>query len=87
MNITGNAGPTIKKIFTCEGCEWLGSVNEVYQKHSCLHPDVISKYKDDTEFMYKVFTGTLNENLSTPLFCPYILKKMRLEKLKKLDDK
>lgn len=86
MDITGNAGPTIKKVFTCEGCQWLGDVYGEYQKHSCLHPDVISQYKDDTEFMYKIFAGTLNKDLTTPMFCPYLLKEMRREKLKEIND-
>lgn len=87
MDINGNIGPKIKKIFSCEGCKWLGDIimnPREYQKYSCLHPDVISKYSE-VDFMYKVFSSTLNEDLSTPMFCPYILKKMRLEKLKKLD--
>ncbi len=85
MDITGNAGPKIKKIFSCEECKWLGNVHNEYQKCSCLHPDIISKYKDDAEFMYKIFSGTLNKDLSTPIFCPYLLKKMRYEKLKELN--
>ena len=86
MDITGNAGPKIKKVFTCKGCQWLGDIHGEYQKHSCLHPDVISQYKDDTEFMYKIFAGTLNKDLTTPMFCPYLLKEMRREKLKEIND-
>lgn len=87
MDITGNAGPTIKKILICEGCQWLSDIKGCeYKRYSCLHPDVISKYKDDSEIVYKIFVGTLNKDLSTPMFCPYILKKMRLEKIKEIDD-
>ena len=85
MDITGNDGPKIKKIFSCVGCKWLGDIYGENQKYSCLHPDVTSKYKDDTEFMYKIFMGTLDKNLITPSFCPYLIKKLRFEKLKELN--
>ena len=85
-----NEGPMIKKSFTCKGCKWLNNIyddnSKLFNKNSCLHPEVISQYKTDSEFIYKIFMGTLNENLETPSFCPYLLKKLRLEKLKTIDD-
>jgi len=87
VDINGNTGPKIKKVFTCEGCKWLGDVNYEYEIQSCLHPDVISSYKDDSEIMYKIFSGNLKKDLTTPMFCPYLLKKMRLEKLKDINER
>jgi len=88
VDINGNTGPEIKikKYFSCEGCQWLGNVYGDNQKYSCLHPDVTSNYKDDTEFMYKIFMGNIdNKDLKTPTFCPYLIKKLRLEKLKEIN--
>ena len=87
MDITGNDGPKIKRTFTCKGCKWLGDVYDKRDVRSCLHPDVISQYKSDSEFIYKIFMGTLNSELKTPSFCPYLIKKLRYEKLKTIDDK
>ena len=86
MDISGNEGPKIKKVFTCVGCKWLGKGEGVYdnQKPSCFHPDIVSKYTDQ-EFILKTFMGTLNKDLSTPIFCPYLIKKLRYEKLKELN--
>ncbi len=88
MNITGNTGPRIKKNFTCEGCDFLSSYpyESNYIKRSCLHPDVLSKYKNDGDMIMKIFVGNLDSDLKTPLFCPYLIKKLRYEKLKNINE-
>lgn len=85
MDLNGEQeGPKIKKIFNCDGCKWLGHIHEEYKKYSCLHPEVILQYKDDSEVIYKIFSGTINYDLKTPPFCPFLIKKLRKEKLKEL---
>ena len=86
MDISGNDGPSIKKTFTCKGCKWLSDSDNYYTKRSCLHPDIVSKYTE-TELIYKLFEGMLKFELDTPSFCPYLVKKIRLEKLKTIDGK
>jgi hypothetical protein len=87
LDIDGNAGPKIKKIFTCEGCEYLSSYpyGDNYIKRSCLHPDVLSKYGGDSQIMMRVFVGNIDSNLTTPMFCPYLIKKLRYEKIKEIN--
>lgn len=83
MDIDGNKGPTAKKIFFCDRCEWLG---DGYQGNkSCYHPEIIDSYNNDTEIIYRIFMGNIDKDLKTPLFCPYLAKKMRYEKIKKLN--
>jgi len=79
VDINGNDGPSIKKTFSCENCKWL---SETYtEKYICFHPDNLSI---DKISIYDLFLGTIDKNLRTPTFCPYLIKKLRCEKLKEL---
>lgn len=86
MNLYGGKnGPSIKRVHTCKGCKWLSNKNQYYKKKSCLHPDIINKNKSN--IIYDIFLGNISDELITPSFCPYLLSKIRKEKLKKINNK
>jgi hypothetical protein len=88
LKINGNDGPTLKKIFSCEGCKFL-SDSPIYKmskikngnKHKCFHPDVI-----DTKNRIFLMIGDISDQMITPSFCPFMIKKSRTEKLKELNN-
>ena len=86
VNIDGIDGPILKKIFTCENCKFLGETTfsgyGVKNPYRCYHPDIIKDKLNATI----IATGDISDNKITPNFCPYILRKMRNEKLKELDE-
>lgn len=83
LTINGKEGPTLKHIFTCEECKWLGpAVFSGYGKHPfhCFSNELIQKYNSNFDLM----KGDIGDEMITPEFCPYLIKKMRNEKLKLL---
>lgn len=83
MNINGNDGPTLKNVFTCKNCKFL--INAVLgskKPYKCFNDDNIKNYHLGFSFML----GDIGDELITPDFCPFLIKKMRTEKLKELDE-
>ena len=83
MNINGNEGPTLKKIFTCEDCKYLGkSVLGVLgrKQYKCYY---CSKQTETIRDL-KLIDGDIDSSKMTPEFCPFLLKKNRFEKLEEL---
>ena len=81
MNINGNDGPTLKKVFSCDGCKWLSnSVLGGQKPFKCFHDELITKYNTS----FNLMLGDIGNELITPEICPYLMKKMRAEKLKEL---
>lgn len=83
MNINGNEGPTLKKIFTCEDCKYLGkSVLGLLGRkpHKCYYYDKESGTVRDL----KLIDGDIDVSKITPDFCPFLLKMNRFEKLKEI---
>ncbi len=80
MNINGKDGPTLKKIFTCEGCKYLSDSVSIYYKkpHKCYHPNIFNSKS------FNNMNGDIDINMITPDFCPFLIKEMRFEKLNEL---
>jgi len=74
LNINGKNGPTLKKEFSCEGCKWLGADYGIIPGKKCLHNS-------------KIFGNKLYSHLKTPFWCPFLLTKIRNEKLKEIENK
>jgi len=85
-------GPKIKKIFSCDGCEFLDlstfgkySKNSNIQKmlsntpYKCYHDNIVKNQNS-----FDLMAGDINEYKITPTFCPFLMNKMRNEKLKEL---
>lgn len=84
MNFDGKDGPTLKKVFSCEGCKWLstsipGGLSG-RKPFKCFHDKIIKKYDNS----FNLMLGDIGDELITPEICPYLMKKMRTEKLKEL---
>jgi hypothetical protein len=75
-------GPTLIKVFTCEGCRYL-SHNTLLGDYKCYHDKIIKK--DLTS--YSLLVGDIKYDKITPAFCPFLLRKIRSEKIKKINDK
>jgi hypothetical protein len=78
-------GPTLKKVFTCENCKWLsnsvlGGLNG--KPFKCFHDDLANGYNTSFDLM----KGDIGEELITPENCPYLIKKLRTEKLKEINE-
>jgi hypothetical protein len=75
MNLNGNIeGPVLKNTYSCEECKYF-SDEYIWLNYKCLHPNLV-----------KSFSGLeINKNKETPMFCPFLLKKLRLDKLNKLN--
>ena len=86
VNIDGVDGPVLKKIFTCQDCKFLGETTfgnyGIKKPFRCYHPDIIK----DKLNMTTIASGDIGSDKITPIFCPYIVRKMRNEKLKELDN-
>lgn len=83
MNINGTDVPTLKKVFTCEGCKWI--INAVIgsnKPYKCFHDENIINYNKGYQYML----GDVGSELITPEFCPYLVKKLRTEKLKEINE-
>ena len=86
MNINGKDGPTLKKIFTCDRCKWLG--NSVLgsmggrKPFKCFHDEILIKYNSS----FNLMNGDIGEDLITPEICPYLIKRTRTEKLKEIEN-
>ena len=85
MNINGKDGPTLKKIFTCKGCKHLsnsvlGGLNG--KPFKCFHNDLVMKYNTS----FNLMMGDIGYEQITPENCPFLIKKMRNEKLKEIDE-
>lgn len=83
MNINGKNGPTLKKIFSCDNCKYLINItlNNITHKYQykCYHDDII---KNNNRF--NIMMGDVSADKITPYFCPFLINKMRNEKLKEL---
>jgi hypothetical protein len=86
LNINGIDGPTLKKVFTCDGCKYLSTatLNGITSKYQykCYHDSIISKNN-----RFNIMAGDITSDKITPEFCPFLLIKIRNEKLKELNDK
>ena len=83
MNINGKEGPTLKKIFTCEDCKYLGkSVLGALgrRQYKCYYNKESGSVKD-----LKLIDGDIDSSKVTPDFCPFLIKEMRFEKLNELN--
>lgn len=80
MNIHGREGPVLKRVFTCEGCKWLGA--SLNKKYRCNHDSQI--HGKTTSFQLMI--GNIDGQKLTPDFCPYLMLKTRNEKLKQLNE-
>lgn len=86
MNLLSNKdGPTLKKVHFCDDCKFLSnatiSIKSGRYPYKCYHDDIIKKGLTSVEIM----TGNIGHDKITPLFCPYLLKELRKEKLKALE--
>jgi hypothetical protein len=77
LNINGNDGPTLKKVFTCEDCKWLSKAS--FNGFICLHSDLVLN-----KTSFQLMLGSINNDKITPKNCPYLKQKERVEKLKQL---
>lgn len=90
MNSGSNDGPSIKKILVCDGCKWLKKnhptplINPFNRtKYFCYHPEMI--FNSDNLRLDVLDENIKDNNLIKPPFnCPYVLKKLRQEKLNEL---
>ena len=74
-------GPTLKNVFTCDDCRYLVKAAFAYNKpYKCYHDEILKSNKTS----YEIMKGDINENKITPDFCPFLLKKMRNEKIKEI---
>ena len=81
MDINGNDGPTlvVTKKFYCTGCKWV--THAILLPNGCVCSDV-----DWFGTMWGV-NNQLPKDLETPFWCPFLLKKLRKEKLKELNER
>jgi len=83
LNIDGTDGPVLKQIFTCTDCKFLSkSTFGHYGKtpYKCYHDDIMKETKANMNIMI----GDIGPDKITPDFCPFIVKKLRNEKLKEI---
>lgn len=78
-----NEGPTIKKTFICKGCMWLHEITPPplvnpfnRNKYSCLYPQLPQ---------FQSISLKIADDCHTPFTCPFLLKKMREEKLNEIN--
>lgn len=70
MNLFGKEGPTSKQYFVCDNCKFLSETPKtIWFRNLCLHPDLTAVY------------NFVDADKKTPFFCPFLLKKIREEKL------
>ena len=82
MNINRKDGPTLKNVFTCKDCKWLiRAVLGSTKPYKCFHDNNIKEYSNSFEYML----GDVGDELITPGICPYLIKRMRIEKLKNIN--
>lgn len=79
MDFGKNEGPKIKKTFVCEGCIWLSDISIISKQYFCVHPQMTIIDND-----WRIF-NSIEENLLTPFTCPFLLKRMRKEKLNEIN--
>jgi len=84
LNINGDEGPTLKKFFTCDNCKFLGTsaISFSNEPYKCYHDDFIKQNLTT----FKLMSGDINSDKITPSFCPFIISKIRKEKLKELEN-
>jgi len=84
LNDNGDNGPKLMKKFSCENCIFLGNAAyHVRKQYKCFHPDSIKN--DKTQF--EIIAGNITSGKITPSFCPFIVKKYRLEKINEIESK
>lgn len=81
MNVNGNEGPTLIKIFSCSNCKYLSNktLNNITFKYKCYHDDIIKNAN-----RFDIMLGDVSYDKITPDFCPFLKSKIRSEKLKQL---
>jgi len=78
-----NEGPSVKKFITCSGCIHLKDATFTdfgNKPYKCFHDDIIK----NSITSYDIMKGDINANKITPSYCPFLVKKLRLEKIKNL---
>lgn len=83
MDINGKEGPTLKKLFSCEGCKYLGKsvLGDLGRKpYKCYFNDE----QDKVVRNLKLIDGNIDSSKNTPEFCPFLIREMRFEKLNEL---
>jgi hypothetical protein len=77
LNDSGNEGPTIKKVFFCTDCKYFKKSLGILSSR-CLHGNI------DKNIYFMV--ENIEKSDITPTFCPFLMRKMREEKLKEIED-
>ena len=75
-------GPVLIKVFSCKDCIHLKNSALSYntkKPYSCYHDDIIM-IKSGPQLML----GNIGSDKITPDFCPFLFKRIRIEKLKLL---
>lgn len=82
MNPDGNDGPSVKSVFSCADCKFLGDAILMYGKnpYKCFHDDAL-RYNT-----LNIVNGDISKDKITPSFCPLLMKKLRAEKLKEINN-
>jgi len=81
-----NDGPTLKHFFTCDRCKYLTKVTSssmMANNYRCFHDNVLSQEVSG----YSFIIGNIPSSKITPSFCPFLMKKLRKEKLKKINER
>lgn len=73
-------GPTLINVFTCEGCKYL-SQNTLLGNYKCYHDKILGEKLTP----YSLLIGDIKSDKITPTFCPFLLRKIRSEKLKEIN--
>lgn len=78
-----NEGPIVKKFLTCDTCVHLKDATFSdfgNMPYKCYHDGIL---KIDLN-SYNLMRGDICKDKITPSFCPYLIKKLRLEKIKEI---
>jgi hypothetical protein len=81
LNPDGNDGPSVKSVFSCADCKYLGESVIAYGKkpYKCFHEETL-KYSRTINL-----NGDISIDKITPSFCPLLMKKLRAQKLKEIN--
>jgi len=79
---TGNDGQKLKKIMSCDGCKYLSDSRILFGNYpyKCYQDDILKTKLNS----YDLMNGDIEKSKTTPDFCPYLMKKLRNEKIKEL---
>ncbi|MBN1214202.1 MAG: hypothetical protein JXA99_02045 [Candidatus Lokiarchaeota archaeon] len=81
VNESGNNGPTIRKVFFCTDCKYLKDGGAIINS-KCMHDDILNKDLSSWSFL----VGEIKPDKMTPSICPFLMQKMREEKLKEINE-